>query len=302
MKRPFTSVLSVLLCLAAASVARAAEPENPTNLRSDKITDSQVRLTWRDRSNNEDGFEIFRLRQGSDDFQSRGTVGPDVEEFFDTFDSDHVYIYQVVAFNDDGESDESNECFVNRNPPLRPTDVEARLIALYVVRVSWFDRSTGEGGFAIQRAAEGESFKTIAIVDENTEVYDDDTLSPAQTYTYRVRALGRPNRCIGHSRPSEERTVTTKGGVRILTVELSGVGRGTVRSEPEGMHCGPKERVCFAEFPLDKEVTLFADSTENSDFRTWIGPQHCEESDRRRCTIHMTADKTVGAVFRRDRD
>lgn len=292
--------MSALVCLATVSASLADEPDRPTTLRSDKISDSQVRLTWRDQSNDEDGFEIFRLRQPGDDFQSRGTVGPNVEQFIDTVDPDDIYIYHVVAFNEDGDSDDSNECFVNRRAPLRPIDVEARLIALYVARISWFDRASGESGFAIQRKQEGQQWKTIDIVDANEEVYEDDTLDFATTYTYRVKALGQPNRCIRDSRPSEERLITTKGGVRVLTVDIGGRGRGRVRSEPEGINCGTQQNICTAEFPVNTDVTLFADPGDDSALGRWIGPEHCEDGERLRCKFNLGVDKTIGVNFQRD--
>ena len=291
------AVLSVFLCAAAATTALADVPPAPENVRKTRIDAEHYLLTWQDTGGNEDGFEILRRSVFTTNFESRGTVGADVTEFLDDVPAGEVFVYRVVAFNEDGDSDLSNECYVNRYPPPAPSNINVRLIALYVVRISWADRSGGERGFEIQRAAEGGAFKTIAKVPSNAEVYDDDTLRPANTYTYRVRALGRPAICWNHSKFTVERTVTTKGGVKIVEVELRGRGKGTVTSSPAGISCGPKDDHCAAEFPSSTHVILTAKPNSTSRFAGWVDYPRCEGT-KTPCDVWTNEDHVVGAVFK----
>ena len=66
-----------------------------------------IKLDWQDNSNNEDGFLIYRAFKGAGEatcgkFQLIKTVGPDVTTFVDELtkptNSDDLYCYQVVAF------------------------------------------------------------------------------------------------------------------------------------------------------------------------------------------------------------
>jgi len=299
MKGASIAALTAFVVVATVAVAAAAPPHRPDRVRRTNLSRTQVRLTWQDNSNNESGFEILRHTQLHEGFQSRGTVGANVQEFTDDVQQGTVYTYRVRAFNADGDSDNSNDCFVGRTPPNVPLSVWARYIALSVIRVSWTDASQTEAGFLIQRADEGHGFHAIAVVPANAEYWDDDTLSSAHTYTYRVRALGRLNNCIDNSRFSVARTATTKGGVRILTVDMTGSGRGTVRSIPEGIHCGPQRASCSAEFPIATPVTLIADPSDSSRFKKWLDITACEH-EHGPCTLNMGKDRIVTAVFKKN--
>ena len=299
MKVPAIGVLSALLCAAAAVPARAAVPEAPDQVRKEKITDNDVLITWRDNSFDEQGFEILRrvVTDPVDAWESRGTVGVDVQEFLDTAPKGTLFIYRVRAFNADCPSSLSNECYVTRTPPPKPLSFFVRLIALYTVDVTWSDRSAGERGFEIQRALVGRSFKTIARVPANTEYYRDQTDRPATDYVYRMRATGRSGICQDDSAFTPLRAVTTLGAKRILSVELRGRGKGTVTSVPAGISCGPKDDHCTAEFPITSNVVLVAKPTPKSRFAGWADYQKCE-GQAGPCSVYMGDNKTIAAPFR----
>jgi len=296
------AVLSAFLCVAAAGSALAAAPTAPTTVRKDRIDATHVRITWSDNSSDEDGFEILRRTIVDPDFESRGTVGQDVTEFVDEAPKDTVFIYQVRAFRDDLDSDLSNQCYVNRPAPAVPNYFNARLIALYLVRNSWIDLAQGERGFEVQRAPFGTTkWKTIAVVPANTTTYDDHTLMPATTYSYRARTLGRPGICWGDSGFTPVRTVTTKGAVRILTVELRGRGKGKVTSSPAGISCSPTDNHCTAEFPFATDVFLTEKPASNSHFAGWADYGPCEGSKNNVCKVYLGDDHEVGVPFKLNR-
>lgn len=299
MKAYAIAVLCVFLSVTAAPSARAAIPAKPDDVRKDRISDTEVLITWEDVSDDEDGFEILRrlITDTNADFELRGVVGAGSTSFIDEAPRSPVFIYRVRAFNQDGDSSLSNECYVNRNKPAVPLYFNVRLISLTVARVAWSDRSAGERGFDIQRAPLGKRFRSIVKVPPNTEVYDDYTLEPAHSYTYRVRALGRPSICWDNGSFTPERSLTTAGAVRILQVDLSGRGKGKVISIPEGISCGPKDDHCTAEFPLASDVTLYADPNDNSRFGGWLNILACEDT-KGPCEFNMGKDRIIGARFR----
>jgi hypothetical protein len=297
--RSYASVAFVTAFLLAAvpTVSSAAAPAQPGVVRSEKLSKTEVLLTWNDRSNNEDNFEIQRLKEGGRVWRTRGFVPANVNQFIDTVSRQTVFRYRVRALNEDGASPFSNFCFVNRTPPNKPTGVTAVLIGLTRARISWDDTSSFETGFIIQRQEPGKGFKTIAVVPKNSTEYIDTGIEPASTYIYRVRAKGKPARCVKHSRFSKERIVTSKGGVRALNVSLGGTGKGTVTSSPAGIVCGPLGHNCAAEYPVGTQVILFADPNAKSKFKGWVGIPGCEDT-LGPCSFRMGRDRSVSAEFK----
>jgi hypothetical protein len=297
MKLHAIAVLAVLASLTAAAPASAELPARPDNVRKDRLNDSEVLITWRDNSGNENGFRIYRTVPPSEEYELRGSVTANTREFLDDAERSPVFLYKVVAFNGDGESEHKNLCYVNRNPPAVPLYFNVRMIALHVMRVSWSDRSKGERGFEIQRSHLGKPFKTVVRVAANTETYDDYTLEPANEYVYRVRALGRPAICWGDGKFTPERTDTTLGGERTLTIELLGRGKGTVTSSPPGISCGFDDDHCSAEFPLATDVIITAKSEKGSHFAGWGGIYRCEGL-KDPCVAYMGKDRVISAPFK----
>jgi hypothetical protein len=77
---------------------------------------------------------------------------------------------------------------------------------------------------------------------------------------------------------------------RLLTVNKSGAGGGTVSSSPTGIDCGP---TCEAPFNLGTEVTLTPSAASGSEFKGWSGA--CTGSGA--CKVTMNAAKAVTAEF-----
>lgn len=61
-------------------------------------------------------------------------------------------------------------------------------VAANPVMVAWDDNSATETGFKVERAPSGGGFVQIGMVGANVTSYTDATVSPATTYSYRVRA------------------------------------------------------------------------------------------------------------------
>lgn len=87
----------------------AATPDPPNNLKATFVSCSfEVKLSWSDSSNNEDGFRIFRSLDGST-YTSIADVGRNITEYNDKGVQDLTkYYYRVNAFNSGGLSQPSN--------------------------------------------------------------------------------------------------------------------------------------------------------------------------------------------------
>lgn len=81
---------------------------SPSQLRAKKISDSTIRLTWKDNSGSEDGFKIER-KNPAEDYEEIANVSANITSFDDYGLEKDVYLYRIKAFNELTESDYSNE-------------------------------------------------------------------------------------------------------------------------------------------------------------------------------------------------
>lgn len=181
---------------ASVSTAAPTAPSAPSNLQASPLSTTQIRLTWRDNSNNEQNFRIER-KSGTGAYAEIAMVGPNVTTYTDSGLAQNTsYSYQVRAFNSVGFSPYSNEVTVstlaNNNPPAAPTKLVAGGLPTIEIRLTWEDNSDNEAGFRIERklgtvSAPG-PFTEIRVVGANVETFDDANIRAGLTYTYRVRA------------------------------------------------------------------------------------------------------------------
>lgn len=92
---------------------------------------TEVTLTWRDNSDNEEGFKIERKETGSE-FVPIGTVLANVSEFTDETQAG-TYEYRVRAFNDFGYSGYTNT--LKLGPPNAPDNLEREVSVEVTVKV-----------------------------------------------------------------------------------------------------------------------------------------------------------------------
>jgi hypothetical protein len=94
-----------------------ARPAAPSNLSTSARSPTTIDLSWRDNSNDEDGFEIERQLQGRD-WQKITTVGRNITNHTDAgLSPNTAYCYRVRAYNAAGPSDYSNTSCAT-TPPL----------------------------------------------------------------------------------------------------------------------------------------------------------------------------------------
>jgi len=191
-------------------------PARPENFQGTAQSTTSIKLTWTDKSDNEDGFFIYRKKMGeSYSFKPAITTGPNVQEYVDTgLEADTWYCYTINPFNGNNQVAATSEIKA-RTAPHAPTDISAAPYIYDTVKVSWVNHSKVTT-FIMERKKEGgewvkDDFFVLPPVGE-TSSYVDQNVEPGTTYTYRLYAVAvdeNGNRFV--SEPSAETSITTPG-------------------------------------------------------------------------------------------
>jgi hypothetical protein len=91
------------------------------------------------------------------------------------------------------------------DPPAAPTNLFLGNVTSNRVSLFWTDNASDEQGFVIERRVLGGTFENLASVAPDSVAYNDFSVGPNQTYTYRVYAYN----AAGRSAYSNEAIVTT---------------------------------------------------------------------------------------------
>lgn len=162
----------------------------PSELRATAFED-RVELSWKDNSNNEDGFKIKRKKPNDAEFEDAGSVAPNVTTFMDaTVKPNKTYIYRVRAVRNDGTGAASEDVTVTVPPVNAPSNLTAVAVDGRV-ELDWLDNSNIEDGYIVKRKRPNDvDFTDIKTLPANTSSYvDQDDIKPGKTYLYRVRAI-----------------------------------------------------------------------------------------------------------------
>jgi hypothetical protein len=185
-------------------------PEVPGNLTARNERETDIILTWQDRSINETAFQIFESVSDTLNFEQISIVDQDDTTFTVVGQEAYItYYYQIRAINDFGESEFSPTAWSTpaANPPTAPSSLIATPISGTEIILSWQDNSTSESGFELyQREENDQNFHLIRTTSTNATI---DTLAGKQistTYFYRIRAINQ----FGQSGYSQTVSATTE--------------------------------------------------------------------------------------------
>lgn len=199
----------------ASNVQCTAVPAWPTNLAATVRGDGSVDLTWTDNSAVEDGFQVWRASGGTQSVVA--TLPANTTGYHDTgLTPDVTYGYQVRATKDGGTSDNSNfvQVVFATTPPAAPANLGVQPTSSSSVYGLWFDQSTNEAGFRVERSINGGASWTTAATTGTDEYYFVEAgLSAEQQACYRVFAFNS----LGDSPPSNTACTTPPAAPTDLT-------------------------------------------------------------------------------------
>lgn len=114
--------------------------------------------------------------------------------------------------------------------PTTPSNLAAQIISGTEVELTWTDNSTNEDGFKIDRKQSSGQWTTIASVNSDITLYNDNGLTVNETYTYRVFSFNK-----GGNSPtySNEVSIVTKSTPILTTTSVSSITQTSASSGGE---------------------------------------------------------------------
>lgn len=191
-------------------------PLAPTDLEG-KIENTTIYLTWKDNSDNEEGFRLYISVDSIDAYALYAQIGENETSYEDSqlYIPGKIYYFKITAFNKVGESNPSNEVMIRikgvseDEPPLPPSDLAVEEVYEKDIVLKWKDNSDNEEGFKLERRKVNEGkFEIVQILPSNMTAYRDEGLEPGTTYYYRIFAFN----AAGNSLPSNTVEAKTKSG------------------------------------------------------------------------------------------
>ena len=185
----------------------------PELLTAEAVTDTTSELYWRAFESGEDGYEVWRTKQGEADWTkvTSAPLGLGTTAYTDTTLTENaLYLYQVCAITTKGGSACSNPMMINGPSDLTATPETGGL------RLDWSDNSTDESGFRILRRQSTEkSWTQIGLVAADIETYFDDTAEPETTYFYKVAAYNKTGSKASYDVKTTTGTLEPPDGLKI---------------------------------------------------------------------------------------
>jgi hypothetical protein len=183
--------------MGAAAAAANVQLNPPTNL-SATLVGGQIVLTWTDTSARESGFTVERSVNGGA-WATVKKTGANVTTYTEAagaLTEGTAYTYRVSSVR--GSTASAASATATAGVPLvAPTQLSSTAVT-GAVALAWADNSGHESGYLVERSANGGPWATLGTVAANVTAYADTTLSPGNSYQYRVLATG-PG---GNSAPS----------------------------------------------------------------------------------------------------
>jgi len=166
--------------------------KSPSELTATVDNDETITLNWKDNSDGESGFEIWRYTYGSGEYTLYAIVDPNVTTYTDTKVSKEVqYSYKVRAYiaGEDIYSTYSNIASSGIGLINPPSDLTYTYISKSQVKLMWKDNSDNESGFRIERKIGSEgTWAVLYWASRNSTSYTVSNLKPEEEYYFRVRA------------------------------------------------------------------------------------------------------------------
>lgn len=105
--------------------------------------------------------------------------------------------------------------------PVSPSGLSATVVSSTQINLSWSDNSSNETGFTIERKTATGAYSPITTTSANTTTYNDLSLQPGTSYTYRVNAYNSAGNSATYS--NEVTTITAAGPIVLSTYSITGL-------------------------------------------------------------------------------
>jgi len=176
------------------SYSNISPPAAPSQLTANEVMSSGLLLSWKDNSNDENGFKLYRSTSQSDGYMELATLGVNEVSYTDKSVSSYsTYYYKVRGFNNAGFSAYSNTSQVNiKNlaAPIAPTQLKSTDVSDKSITFCWKDNSQNESGFLITRSLAADPAVSVNLrTASNATTFTDSTVSSGTTYLYSVKAF-----------------------------------------------------------------------------------------------------------------
>ena len=164
-------------------------PISPKAVSANAVSSTRIKLTWTDRSDNEDGFRIEKKIGSTGTYSEIDTVAAGITSYTDTdLDVETKYYYRVQAYNVQESSSYFNETTVTTHAP--PTELSATNVSQASISLSWLDNSSHETGYEIWRKLPQDAdYDLVTTVAANESAHTDRNLAASTTYEYIIRAI-----------------------------------------------------------------------------------------------------------------
>jgi titin len=172
-----------------ASATPPSMPLAPGNLAAACYSATQIKLTWADRSDNEDGFKVER-KTSSGSYNPVATLGANVTAYIDgNLTPNTSYTYVVRAFSSMVSSANAGPATgTTFTVPAAPTALRAEALSSTQIKLTWTDGSSTETSFRVERQKTDGSWEEIKVLAANSAAYVDAGRTAGTPYVYRVRA------------------------------------------------------------------------------------------------------------------
>jgi hypothetical protein len=178
--------------------AKQTPPVAPSSLAAKATSSSSIVLTWKDNSNNEDGFRIHRKEGACDSANTWSliaTKGSNMTNHTSTgLKPNTTYSYRVRSYNAGCNSDYSNCASVKTalsGTPQAPTNLSATSLSADRIKLIWTDNSTNETGFKVYRKVGTGSWSLLTTKGADVVSHTNPTASgntSTTKYSYYIQA------------------------------------------------------------------------------------------------------------------
>ena len=154
-----------------------------------------MELSWKDNSNNEEGFWIARRPSYQGNYPSSPQIklGPNVTQYHDTgLQPETTYYYIIASVGGNQVSPAPGEASAMTNP-RPPEDLTATALSSSEVKLSWKNSSKVADLIMIERKTANGGFERIFQKEPiDISTYVDKGLKPGTSYAYRLVVLKLP--------------------------------------------------------------------------------------------------------------